>query len=60
MENTEIEQIKKRLARLEEEVFGMTYEEAEAVVDSYVDAVAENPGLGASPSLLKAEKILGV
>jgi len=60
MAQTEIGEIKKRLARLEEVVFGMTYNDAEAIVDAYIDAAEQNPNIEASSHVLKAEKILGV
>lgn len=56
----ELEEVKKRLARLEEAVFGMDYETAEAVVDSYIAAVKENPDTKASRHVLEAERLLGV
>ena len=60
MKKAEVEQIKNRLSHLEEAVFGMTHEEAEATVDSYVEAIKDNPDIKATPAILKAEKMLGV
>ena len=60
MENEEIEQIKSRLARLEEEVFGMDYEKAQRVVDSYLEATEKNPNIPATDSVFRAERLLGV
>lgn len=60
MENPDIEKIKARLARLEEAVFGMTYDEAETIVNSYIAASRENPSVIASKAVLTAEKVLGV
>jgi hypothetical protein len=60
MTDEELKQIKGRLKRLEQEVFGMTYEEAEATVDSYINAAEKNPQIGASEHVKKAEKVLGV
>ena len=56
----EIEEIKTRLSRLEEAVWGMDYETARRVVDSYIGATEENPYIDASPAVLRAEKMLGV
>lgn len=54
------ELVKTRLARLEEATFGMTHDEAEAVVNSYVEAAGENPSIEASEQVKKAERMLGV
>lgn len=56
----ELEEVKKRLARLEEAVFGMDYETARLVVDSYIAAVQETPDIEASRHVKQAERILGV
>lgn len=55
-----IDELKERIARLAEQVFGMTFEEANAIVNNYVEAQRENPTLDVHPSVLKAEKMLGV
>jgi hypothetical protein len=60
MGNIDIEIIEARLTKLEEAVFGMDYETAKRVVDTYMEALKNNPGVEASPWVLKAEKILGV
>ena len=60
MENGDIEEIKARLSRLEEEVFGMNYETANAVLNSYLEAMEEKPYISESPCVLRAEKMLGV
>lgn len=56
----ELDKVKARLARLEEATFGMTYDEAEAVVNSYVEAAKENPLIEASAHVKKAERMLRV
>jgi hypothetical protein len=56
----ELDKIKARLARLEQETFGMSYEEAEATVDSYINASEQNPQIEASEQVKKAEMVLGV
>ncbi len=55
-----IERIKTRLVRLEESTWGMSYDTAKDIVDGYIEATKENPNIEASPSVLLAEKILGV
>jgi hypothetical protein len=52
--------IKGRLARLEEATWGMTYDEAQATVNSYIEAVKENPDIEASEQVKDAERIIGV
>ena len=56
----ELDKIKARLNQLEEATFGMTHDDAEAIVDSYVGATEENPRIEASEQVKKAEKMLGV
>jgi hypothetical protein len=56
----ELDKIKARLARLEEATFGMTHDEAEATVNSYIQAAQENPSVKVSKHILKAERMLGV
>lgn len=57
----ELDKIKARLARLEEATFGMTHDEAEAVVNSYLAFTEENPHrLEASEHVKKAERMLGI
>lgn len=65
-EITAVGQILERIRRLEAEVFGMSEEEARAVVERFVRVVAEMPvheGQGHyeanSSALALAEKILG-
>jgi len=58
--HNELDKIKGRLARLEEAMFGMTYDEAQATVNSYIEAVKENPDIEASEQVKKAERIIGV
>lgn len=55
-----LREIEGRLERIEQEVFGMTFEEASRIVDNYIEATKENPRIEATASLLKAEKMLGV
>jgi hypothetical protein len=56
----ELDKIKARLARLEQETFGMTYDDANAIVNAYAQAVDENPHIEASEHVKKAEQMLGV
>lgn len=51
---------KERLTRLEEAIWGMSYDTAKDIVDGYIKAIEENPNIEASPSILLAERILGV
>ncbi len=60
MDTNDVEQIKERLVRLEEAVFGMDYETALHIVDSYIEASKENPCIEPSRRFLKAEKMLGI
>lgn len=60
MAKTELEEIKARLSRLEEATWGMSYDTAKDIVDSYIEAIKENPNIEASPSVWLAERILGV
>ena len=60
METNDVEQIKERLVRLEEAVFGMDYETAYHIVDSFREASKENHCLEPSHRFLKAEKMLGM
>ncbi len=59
MDTKDTEEIKARLARLEEEVFGMDYKTAERVLDRYLEATKEKPYILPSPSVRRAEKVLG-
>jgi hypothetical protein len=56
----ELNKVKARLRALEAELFGMTYEDAEATVNSYIEAIKENPDIEASEQVKHAERILGV
>ena len=60
MDTNDVEQIKERLVRLEEAVFGMDYETALHIIDSYMEASRENPYIEPSRRFLKAEKMLGI
>ena len=60
MDTNEVEQINERLVRLEKIVFGMDYENALRIIDSFTEASKENHSLEPSHRFLKAEKMLGI
>ncbi len=60
MDTNDVEKIKERLARLEEAVFGMDYETALHIINSYTEASRENPCIEPSHRFIKAEKMLGM